>query len=161
MPDGGGSGDGRKSDSDSPRRELSPNISARKTGDRRPPPPPAHLPHFLLSCFTSSHRDTEREGDKKRTAFFGSASLSAQQGRRRFENLAAPICQLLRVTGQRGPPARTGFANSDMGRKKTGNLLQDESPHVMQNVVFGCLWPSDEPHRKREKFILYVFWPGS
>lgn len=121
------------------------------TSTRSPPPLPALLASLPLT-------ETVREKGKK-DSVFGSASLSAQQGRPRFENLAASICQLLRVTGQKGPPARTVFANSDMRRKKkTDSLVGDESSHIIQNLVFGCLWPSNKPHRKGKKFILFVFY---
>lgn len=73
---GGGSGDGRKSDSDSPRWELSSNISARKTLDRRPPPPTpptAHLPPlpaFLLHFLSPRQRERERRGGTKKRQHF-------------------------------------------------------------------------------------------
>lgn len=109
-----------------------------------------HHQHPLTSptsCFLASLPLTEKERDRGggKQHFF--ASLSAQRGRPRFENLAASICQLLRVTGQKGPPARTLFANSDMGRKKkTGKPVSE----LMQKVVLGCLRPSNEAHRKGE-----------
>lgn len=109
---------GKEGDSDSPQREPSSTISARKTvglptTPHSAPPLPAFMDHFL-----SPRLERERGGG--RDSSLGSASLSSQQGRPGRKSGHFHLPKLTSDWGlkQSGPPASTVFVNSDIRRKK-------------------------------------------
>lgn len=119
----------RKSDSDSPRWELSSSISTRKTGDPRhplPPHSPPPLPAFTLHFLSPRKRERVRERGKKDSVFLGlpvcplnRGDWGRKSGRFHLSNLTSDWA--LKEKGAVCSHGVCKLRHEDKKNKKTGN----------------------------------------